>query len=327
VQSTWLLARGLPPAASGLPGLGPHSPAARLGCRSASQQLKSRLDPKITRRTVLIALALLPAASPAQWLNYTPPGVPRLKDGRPDLSAPAPRAPDGKPDLTGVWAHELTSPAEFRRMLGDRYEIESQSSLIGMELEAVHKYGLNILIDFPGENLLRPEGEAAMKRRLAEQRVDNVCHGEYGWPVASLLAEPMKIIQAPKETMILYEVDNLHRQVFADGRQFPATFEFPAYLGYSIGHWEGNTFVVESRGFNDRTPIDGMGHPRSESMHVTERYRRPDFGHLETELTFDDPQYYTRQFTVKIGYNLVPDNDIFEMFCNQNEKDRSHMVK
>jgi hypothetical protein len=270
---------------------------------------------------------LLPMGAHAQWLNYSPAGTP-MKDGKPDLSAPAPRDAAGKPDLTGVWAHERTSAAEFKRILGPAYEKESQSALLGMELEVVHKYGLNILLDLkPGESILTPAGEAAMKRRTAQQRVDNVCHGEYGWPVAGLLAEPFKIVQAPKETMILYEVDGLHRQVFVDGRKFPDTFEFPAYLGYSVGRWEGDTFVVETRGFNDRTPIDGMGHPRSEAMHVTERYRRRDFGHLDTELTFDDPEMYTRKITVKIGYELIPNNDIFEMFCTQNEKDRAHMVK
>jgi hypothetical protein len=281
---------------------------------------------KITPTALLLAISM--TALQAQWLNYTPPGTPRLKDGRANLAAPAPRTVEGKPDLTGVWAHERTPVSEFKRIFGARYEIESQSALIGMELESVHKYGYNVLIDLkPGENIVRPAGEAAMKRRREEYRSDNVCHGEYGWPVAGLLAEPMKIVQAPKETMILYEVDNLHRQVFVDGRPFPETFEFPAYLGYSVGRWEGSTFVIDTRGFNDRTPIDAMGHPRSESMHVTERLRRPDFGHLETEVTFDDPTLYTRPITIKINYNLVTDNDIFEMFCNQNEKDRAHMVK
>ena len=282
---------------------------------------------KMLYRPLLIAAFLLPVGVHAQWLNYTPPGTP-MKDGKPNLSAPAPRLADGKPDLMGVWAHERTSADEFKRIFGSRYEVESQSALIGMELESVHKYGMNIMIDLkPGEVALTKEGEAAMKRRTAERRVDNVCHGEYGWPVVSLLAEPFKIVQAPKETMIVYEIDSLHRQVFMDGRQFPATFEFPAYLGYSVGHWEGDTLVIDTRGFNDRTPIDAMGHPRSEAMHVTERYHRRDFGHLDTELTFDDPQMYTRKFTVKIGYDLVPDNDIFEMYCSQNEKDRAHMVK
>jgi hypothetical protein len=283
---------------------------------------------KLISRWLLLATALLPFAAQAQWLNYVPPGTPKLKDGSPDLSAQPPRGADGKPDLTGIWQHEHTPIAEFKRMLGDRYEAESKSALLGMELEGVHKYGLNILMDLkPGESILRPAGEAAMKRRAAERRNDNVCHGEYGWPVVGLLSEPFKILQAPKETVIMYEIDDLHRQIFVDGREFPAEWEFPAYLGYSIGRWEGDTFVVETRGFNDRTPVDGMGHPRSEAMHVTERYHRRDFGHLDTELTFDDPEMYTRKFTVNIGYELVPNNDIYEMFCTQNEKDRAHMVK
>ena len=280
----------------------------------------------MTYRWLLVATILLPGAR-AQWLDYSPPGTP-MKDGKPNLSAPAPRDAKGKPDLTGVWAHERTPVAEFKRILGPAYERESQSALLGMELEVVHKYGLNVFADMkPGESILTPAGEVAMKKRAAEQRVDNVCHGEYGWPVAGLLAEPFKIVQAPKETMILYEVDGLHRQIFVDGREFPATVEFPAYLGYSVGRWEGDTFVVESRGFNDRTPLDAIGHPRSEAMHVTERIRRRDFGHLDYELTFDDPEMYSRKFTVRIPHELVPDNDIFEMFCNQNEKDRVHMVK
>ena len=277
---------------------------------------------------LLIAALLLPMGVTAQWINYPDKDIPRLKDGKANLSAPAPHTADGKPDLTGVWAHEITPVADFKRMFGASYEAESQAALIGMELEAVHKYGMNIFADLkPGESLLRPEGEALMKKRAAERSPDNVCHGEYGWPVAGLLAEPFKIVQAPKVTLILYEVDNLRRQVFTDGRDFPATFEFPAYLGYSTGRWEGNTFVIESRGFNDRTPLDAMGHPRSEAMHVTERFHRRDFGHLDTEMTFDDPQLYSRKFTVKVAYGLVPDNDIFEMFCTQNEKDRIHMVK
>jgi hypothetical protein len=275
----------------------------------------------------LLLGSVLPVGAHAQWLNYTPAGTP-LKDGKPDLSAPARRGADGKPDLTGIWQHELTPAAEFKRILGAAYETASRSALLGMELEGVHKHGLNALSDLkPGESLLTPAGEAAMKRRATGQKVDNVCHGEYGWPVAGLLSEPFKLVQAPKETMILYEIDSLHRQIFVDGREFPAEFEFPAYLGYSVGRWEGETFVVETRGFNDRTPIDGVGHPRDEAMHVTERYHRRDFGHLDTELTFDDPTLYTRAFTVKIGYNLIPNYDIFEMFCTQNEKDRAHMVK
>jgi hypothetical protein len=130
---------------------------------------------------LLIPALLMSIGARAQWLNYPEPGIPRLKDGKPNLSAPTPRTANGKPDLTGVWAHELTPVAEFKRIFGAAYEAESQAALIGMELEAVHKYGYNVLLDFkPGESPLRPEAEAVMKRRAAERRVDNVCHGEYG---------------------------------------------------------------------------------------------------------------------------------------------------
>ena len=270
---------------------------------------------------------LLPASLSAQWINYTPPGVPHTKDGKVNLTAPTPRAPDGKPDLTGVWEHELSTQADYKKLFGADYDPAKQTTLIGMENEHVHKYGMNALVDFKqGEVALTPAGDAAQKKRRAEYNPLNVCHGEYGWPVLGLLSEPLKIVQAPKETVILYEIDGMHRQVFTDGRKFPAEFELPAYLGYSVGRWEKDTFIVETRGFNDRTPIDAMGHPRSEGMHVTETYRRRDYGHLDTELTFDDPAYYTKPFTIKISYNLVADGDIFEMFCGQNEKDRAHMV-
>ncbi|HEX4134585.1 MAG TPA: hypothetical protein VHY84_08255 [Bryobacteraceae bacterium] len=271
-----------------------------------------------------ITFAIVALQLPAQWLNYQPSGTP-LKNGKPDLTAPPPRATGGKPDLTGVWMHEATTLEEMKHLYGDLADAESGP--IGMEIFTVHKYGMNAMVDFkPSESPLSPAGDAVFRKRQESRDVTNVCHNRYGWPVAGLLSEPMKLVQAPKLTMILYEVDNLHRQVFTDGRRFPATFEFPARLGYSIGRWDGETFVVETRGFNEETPIDGMGHPRSESMHVTERFHRRDFGHLDTEITYDDPKYYTKSFTDKIAYTLVPDNDIFEMYCDENEKDRPHMV-
>lgn len=270
-----------------------------------------------------LALALVTLPLSAQWLNYQPAGTP-LKNGKPDLTAPVPRAPGGKADLTGVWEHEATSLEEMKRLYGSLADAESGP--IGMEIFTVHKYGMNALVDFKPGELLTPAGEAAFQKWQKTRDVTNVCHNRYGWPVAGLLSEPLKIVQAPKVTMILYEVDNLHRQIFTDGRRFPETFELPARLGYSIGRWEGDTFVVETRGFNSETPIDGMGHGRSEAMHVTERFHRRDYGHLDTEITFDDPKYYTKPFTEKISYNLVPDNDIFEMYCDENEKDRPHMV-
>ena len=109
-------------------------------------------------------------------------------------------------------------------------------------------------------------------------------------------------------------------------REFPAEFDLPAYLGYSIGHWEGDTFVVETRGFNGKTVLDAMGHPLSDAADIIERFHRRDFGRLDYEITFDDPKFYTRKVTVRIPHELVTNNDIFEMFC-ENEKDAVHMPK
>jgi hypothetical protein len=127
--------------------------------------------------------------------------------------------------------------------------------------------------------------------------------------------------------MVLYEIDNMHRQIFADGRALPKEVNLPAYLGYSVGHWERDTFVVETSGFSDKTVLDIMGHFHSDALRVTERFRRRDFGHMEIEMTFDDPRTYTRPFTIKVPFELLADQDIFEMNCNENEKDRPHLVK
>ncbi len=286
----------------------------------------------MTRQRLLVVLGLLAIVSTgvhAQWLNFPTPGTPRTRDGKPDLTAPAPRAPDGKPDLTGVWMHELTSVAEMRRLYGPTIDAAIKVDVPGMEIGTQHKYALDMLVDHPpaeAASLLRPETVELMKRRAADRDPSDVCNGVLGFPLAGLLSEPIKIVQAPRTTIILYEAGSTHRQVFADGRALPKTFELPAFLGYSIGRWEGDIFVVETAGFNDRNPLDGRGHPRSEALRVTERFRRRDFGHLDVEMTFDDPTMYTRPFTVKVPHDLVPDADIFEMFC-ENEKDREHLKR
>lgn len=277
-------------------------------------------------RWVVAVLVAFPLAASAQWLRFSTPGAPRTKDGKPDLAAPAPRTAAGKPDLTGTWMHVATPADEARRLFGKFVDGFAAVEVPGMEAAIQNKYALDMLVDErPEEALIRPEALALMRQRAASPRPGGTCGGEdVGWPLMGLLSEPIKIVQAPQETIILYEAGNLHRQVFTDGREFPATFDLPAYLGYSVGRWEGDTFVVETRGFNERTPIDFMGHPRSEAMRITERFHRPDFGRLDYEMTFDDPKFYTQKFTVRILHNLVADGDIFEMFC-ENEKDLRHL--
>lgn len=276
---------------------------------------------------LFIVLAILSTGARAQWLNFPTPGTPRTRDGQPNLAASAPRAADGKPDLSGVWMHELTSVEEVKRLFGSRFDAEIELAPPGMEIGTQHKYGFNILLDFkPEVSPLRPEAAALMRRRAANRNPAEVCMGVAGIPLAGLLSEPIKIVQAPRLTMILYEVGNLRRQVYTDGRSLPKEFDYPAYLGYSVGHWERDVFVVETAGFNDKTSLDAMGHPHSEALRITERFRRRDFGHLDVEMTFDDPQMYTKPFTVKIPHDLLADSDIFEMFC-ENEKDRVHLGK
>ncbi len=128
-----------------------------------------------------------------------------------------------------------------------------------------------------------------------------------------------KIVQTPGLTLVMHELDNATRQIYTDGRPLPVDPN-PSWLGYSIGRWERDTLVVETIGFNGKAPLDIMGHPRSESMRITERYRRRDVGHLDVEITFDDPVVYTKPFTIKVTHLLQADTDILEYFCNENEK-------
>lgn len=281
----------------------------------------------VSHHRVLVFVALLSTSAAAQWLNYAPPGTPRGPDGKPDLSAPVPRTAEGKPDLSGVWMHETTSVAEVKRLFGNRFDEAIQTGGLGMEIGTQHKYEFDILLDFkPGQSPMKPAAEESMRRYAADRRAGNdVCVGIPGIPRADLLSEPIKIVQAPRMTIILYESGNSHRQIYTDGRTLPKEFNLPAFLGYSVGHWEDNTFIVETAGFNDKTVLDRMGHPHGESLHVIERYRRRDFGHMDIETTIDDPQFYTRPFTIKVPHTLLADSDIFEAFCTENEKDRAHL--
>ena len=124
--------------------------------------------------------------------------------------------------------------------------------------------------------------------------------------------------------MILYEVDNTHRQVYLDGRKLPQDPQ-PTWLGYSTGRWEGDTLVVDTAGFNDNSAGSLGGYPRSEALHITERYHRRDFGHIDAEITFDDPKPYTKPFSIKVTHLLQADSDILENVCAENEKDRGRM--
>jgi hypothetical protein len=277
------------------------------------------------RRALLLALILASSTARAQWLNFPTPGTPRTPDGKPSLAAAAPRAADGKPDLSGVWMHELTSAAEMKRLFGAIIDDAIKVDVPGMEIGTQHKYGFNILLDFnSGVAPMRKEAAELLQRR-ARQGPPDVCSTPAGIPLASLLSEPIKIIQSPRIAVVIHESDNTFRQIYTDGRTMPQEFGFPAFMGYSVGQWERDTLVVKSAGFNDKTRLDLIGHPHSEALRVVERFHRRDFGHMEVEMTFEDEQMYTKPFTISVPFNLLADADIFENFCHENEKDRGHL--
>jgi hypothetical protein len=267
-------------------------------------------------------LALLSAAAASvhgQWVNYPTPGIPRTREGKPNLSGPAPRAQNGKPDLSGLWQVQPSPWAEIKPIVGNMNDVFAP----GDDLMEFSKYALNILADFkPAEAPIRPEAVALMRQRKPE---GSPClPGSISF--TNLIPATTKWIQTPGLIAILQEASFNFRQVYLDGRKFPADAQ-PLWLGYSVGKWEGDTLVIESRGFNDKTVLDAFGHPHSEALHLTERYRRRDFGHMEGELTVDDSQMYTRPFTVKYTDVLQPDTDILEAICEENERDVKHMAK
>jgi hypothetical protein len=260
----------------------------------------------------------------AQWLNYPAPGTPRTRDGNPDLSAKVPRTPSGKPDLSGVWQTEPAPPGEFERLTGD-----SSTFFVvpGDDPRTFSKYFWNILADFkPAEAPIRPEAAELFRKNGASAITPVSSCLPLSIPGADMLTyAPFKIIQTNELIVILYEVDGSHRQIYMDGRKLPADPQ-PAWLGYSVGHWEGDTLVVDAAGFNDKARLDGFGHPRSEALRLQERFHRRDFGHMDLQVTVDDPKMYLRPITVKVTELLIPDTDVLESFCNENEKDRAHLT-
>jgi hypothetical protein len=266
----------------------------------------------------LLAAASLPLA--AQWLNYPDPRTPRAKDGKPNLTAPAPRL-NGKPDLSGLWQAERTPEREYVSVLGKEF------TTVQVDTHDITKYVLNVFWGLkPEEEPLRPEAAAILKKRLESPLEYPHTQCLPGSIPLALLVFTFKMIQTPHMIVMLSETADPPRQIYTDGRRLPSDPQ-PAWMGYSVGAWQGDTLVVETNGLNDLAWLDGFGHPRSEAMRITERYRRRDFGHMDLEITFDDPKYYTRPFNLKIALALIPDSDILEYVCNENEKDRPHLPK
>jgi len=244
------------------------------------------------------ALLLFSAAAlPAQWFKITDPSIPRLPDGRPNLAAPAPRRADGKPMLSGIW-----------QMNG--------------------KYLQNIASDMkPEEVPYQPWAKQLFDARQngALGATDPAARCIPGMPKLDALPYPFKIIETPGMMLMLFEGFTTFRQIFTDGRALPKDPQ-PAWYGYSTGKWDGDDLVVDTIGIQASTWLDNAGRPHSDALHLTERFHRIDFGHMDILLTIADPKAYTKPWTVREDLRLIPDTELLEYVCNENNKDYEHLT-
>ena len=262
-----------------------------------------------------VMIAALSVSVSAQWPRREPPAVPKGADGRVNLVAPAPRAPDGKPDLGGIWE---VSP---------RREAPG-SAPPGRPPLAVFA---NIGVNFPEGLPFQPWAAELSRKRVANQRYDNpdaLCFPQ-GPLQYHLDPQPREIIHTPRKTLIVYESNYGLRTIYTDGRRLPKQGEpQPYWHGYSVGHWEGDTFVVESNNFRGVQGgnaadawLDQMGSPYTDALQLTERFRRVNFGNMEIDVTIDDPKAYTRPFTVRVEHRIVADGwEMTEFICHENQK-------
>ena len=266
---------------------------------------------KMTNVTVtVVAVAGLLVPTYAQSIHRDQ-RTPRTRDGKPDLTAPAPRL-NGKPDLSGLW--QAPPPISAGNSLG----IQGDASDIG----DIHR---NVFYEIKREEEpLKPEAMALVSKRRNEQQPQALCL-PMGAP-SFMMVRAFKIVQAPKELVMFGETPDPPRQIYVDGRDLPKDPD-PTWMGYSVGKWDGDTLVVQTTGFKEEGWLDNAGHPRSQSMLITERYHRRDFGHMDLEIRYEDPKYYTRPFTNKTTLHLIPDSDIIEYVCTENEKDIRHSGK
>jgi hypothetical protein len=274
------------------------------------------------KRSLVLLVAVLALAPPlaAQWPLH-PAGVPKGPDGTPNLSAPAPRMADGKPDFSGVWT--IYTGPEPNGGAGRPPRVTGGNAGAGF------RDGLP----------LQPWAAALQKKRAAEGGLndpDGLCLPQ-GLLQYHVDPQPLKIVQTPKQILIIYESNYGLRTIFMDGRKLPPLGgPQPFWHGYSVGHWEGDTLVVESNNFRGVDPdavrngepssfhgvgwLDHRGTPYTEAMKVTERFRRGSFGQLDIEFTVDDPKAYTKAFTVRVVQRIVPDgSELIEFICHENQ--------
>lgn len=275
-----------------------------------------------------IILAALPASMPiaAQWPDYRTAGAPRTPDGKVILDAPAPKAPDGHPDLSGVWDLRGAGGRGGPAGRGGRGAGKGKAPELppGTPPMATFK---DIGAGFKDGLPLTPWAANLLKQRKSENSKDNPdAHClPLGLMQLHMHPQPRKIIQTPGVIVMLYEAQGGIRQIFTDGRPLPADAE-PWWYGYSIGHWEGDTLVVQTNGFRDDVWLDIDGSPLTESGKMTERMTRLNYGTLQTDVTIEDPKAYTKPFTVRVVHHLMPDTDLIEFICQENDRSGPHLV-
>ena len=254
-------------------------------------------------KPIALALALVGWAAvsvvDAQWEPYPWKNMPRTPDGKVDLKAPPRRTADGKIDLSGFW------------MPTDRV-----------------KHLLNLAADLkPGSVPLQPWAEAVYKERIEQNGKDHpgVRCWPSGIPEKNNIPDGVKVVQTPDLMIFLHESRTIYRQIFTDGRPLPRDAQ-PAWMGYSIGRWEGDTFIVDTIGQNGKTWLDMRGLLATEALKVTERFTRPSIGRIYIDVTIDDPKAYTKPWDVRLSWDLQPDTDLIESICEENNRDLPHMV-
>jgi hypothetical protein len=243
----------------------------------------------------------------AQWDPFPWKNMPRTADGKIDLNAPTKKASDGKPDLSGFW------------MPGQANLPPGAPSV---------RYLLNLASDMRAEDIpLTPWGRQVYQERIDTNGKDHpgVRCLPSGIPEKLNIPDGLKVVQTPDLLVFLYESRTIYRQVFLDGRPLPKNAQ-PTWMGYSVGKWEGDTLVVETIGQNGQTWLDMRGLPGTESLKVIERYSRPSIGSMKIDVTIDDPKAYTKPWSVTLQWRLIPDTDLIESICEENNKDLPHMV-
>lgn len=273
---------------------------------------------------MLAALAAVAIPSFAQWPAYRTPG-PRTQDGKIDFAAPPPKTADGKPDFSGLW-----EPARGKGARGG----ESMNGTLPLPFAIPSKPGDPPVAQFfnIGAGLkdklppMTPWAAKLRAERKANNNKDNPDAACLPLGLTQLLMhpQPRKIVQTPRDIVILYEANGNVRQIHTDGRSLPDDDAQPWWYGYSVGHWEGDTLVVETTGFRDDVWLDVEGSPLTSSGRMIERWRRPLFGLMQIDVTIEDPKAYTKPFTVRINHQLMPDTELMEFVCQ--ERDATHYV-